>query len=58
MVKNEVPSFISSETMRPLLRATTAYTLPRTSAVRVERKARKRDRREGRQSSSVMTSST
>lgn len=32
MVKNDVPSFISSETIRPRRRATTPYTLPRTSA--------------------------
>lgn len=30
-MKNAVPSFISSETMRPLRLATTPYTLPRTS---------------------------
>lgn len=32
MVKNEVPSFISSETILPRRRATTPYTFPRTSA--------------------------
>jgi hypothetical protein len=32
MVKNAVPSFISSLTILPLLLATTAYTLPSTSA--------------------------
>jgi hypothetical protein len=31
-VKNEVPSFISSDTMRPLRFATTPYIFPRTSA--------------------------
>jgi hypothetical protein len=31
IVKNEVPSFISSETILPLLLATTPYTLPSTS---------------------------
>ena len=32
-VKNSVPSFISSETMRPRRLATTPYTLPKTSAM-------------------------
>jgi hypothetical protein len=31
--KNDVPSFISSDTILPRRRATTAYTLPNTSAV-------------------------
>lgn len=31
MVKNDVPSFISSETILPLRLATTPYTFPRTS---------------------------
>jgi hypothetical protein len=31
-VKNEVPSFISSATMRPLRFDITPYTLPKTSA--------------------------
>jgi hypothetical protein len=33
IVKKDVPSFISSETIRPLRLATTPYTLPNTSAV-------------------------